>query len=108
MALPLMNFEMVETDIDFVNSDVKFANRCSVVVRVMWKAMILTAVLGQLVEKQKELISELNDAPLAVEAQEVVPFQAGSADWGIEVEASMWAVEVIVVQPGVEVLFSFC
>jgi hypothetical protein len=43
-----------------------------------------------------------------VEAQEVVPFQAGSADWGIEVEASMWAVEVIVVQPGVEVLFSFC
>jgi hypothetical protein len=45
---------------------------------------------------------------LNVEAQEVVPVQAGSADWGIEVEASMWAVEVIVVQPGVEVLFSFC
>lgn len=63
MALPL-NFEVVETDIDFVNSGVKFANRCGVVVRVVWKAMILAAVLGQIVEKQNELISKLNDAPL--------------------------------------------
>jgi hypothetical protein len=63
MALPL-NFEVVETDIDFVNSSVKFANRCGVVVRVAWKAMILAVVLGQIVEKQNELISKLNDAPL--------------------------------------------
>lgn len=63
MALPL-NFEVVENDIDFVNSGVKIANRCGFVVRAIWKVMIFTAVMGQLVEKQNELISKLNDAPL--------------------------------------------
>ena len=43
-----------------------------------------------------------------MEAQEVVPVQTGSADWGVEVEASMWAVEVVVMQPRVECVFTFC
>jgi hypothetical protein len=43
-----------------------------------------------------------------VEAQEVVPIEACSADRGVEVEASMWSVEVVVVEPEVELDLAFC
>lgn len=42
-----------------------------------------------------------------VGAQEVVPIEAGAADWDIEVEASMGAVEVVVMQPEVELDLPF-
>jgi hypothetical protein len=45
---------------------------------------------------------------LGVEAQEVVPVQTCSGGWCVEVAASMWAVEVVVVQPWVELGLPFC
>jgi hypothetical protein len=42
-----------------------------------------------------------------VETQEAVPVQACSRGWGVVVEASMLSVEVVVVEPGVELVLSF-
>ena len=42
------------------------------------------------------------DGALAVEAQEVVPIQSSAGGWGVVVEASMRSVEVVVVEPGLE------
>jgi hypothetical protein len=42
-----------------------------------------------------------------LEAQEVVPIEPYSADRRVEVEASMWSVEVVVVEPEVELDISF-
>jgi hypothetical protein len=42
-----------------------------------------------------------------VESQEVVPIQAGSGSGSVEVEASMRAMEIVVMEPGFEQLGSF-
>lgn len=41
----------------------------------------------------------LSQKDLAVEAQQVVPIEAGAADGRLMVEAGVWAVPVVVVQP---------
>lgn len=40
-----------------------------------------------------------------MEAQEVVPVQTGTGSWSVEVEASMWAEEVVVMEPEIELLY---
>lgn len=42
-----------------------------------------------------------------MDAQEVIPIQAGAADRSIEVEATMRAMEIVAMQPEIELLFSF-
>jgi hypothetical protein len=44
---------------------------------------------------------------LDVEAQEVVPIQAGARSGCIEFKAGMGSVEVVIMQPRIEVLLSF-
>ncbi len=49
-----------------------------------------------------EIQVRLTGVRLRVEAQEVVPIEPCSADGRVEVEASMWSVEIVFVDPEFE------
>jgi hypothetical protein len=53
------------------------------------------------------LVYTISENVLGVEAQEVVPTQTGAGSRRVEVKASMRAMEIVVMQPVLELFFSF-